>query len=223
MNKELSGFFKKYEALAAAAERAFSQVKSKYPDLVRCQQGCTDCCYALFDLSLIEAMYLKYHFDQMISGDLRAEIEEKANAADRRIYRIKKDAYKSVKNGTDENEVVQEMSRERVRCPLLTDADQCLLYPYRPIVCRIYGVPLAIGGKGFTCGKTGFKQGDAYPTINMDTIHSRLIKLSEEFVRAIDSKYDRLFDVLVPVSMALLTEYDDEYLGIPNKKEEKGD
>jgi len=33
------------------------------------------------------------------------------------------------------------------------------------------------------------------------------------------TKYDKLAEVLVPVSMALLTEYDEEYLGIVHPQE----
>lgn len=223
MNKELSVFFKKYEALAGAADRAFQKVKTDYSELVRCRPGCTDCCYALFDLTLIESLYIKHHFDETFSGEEKSSVVEKASQVDRQIYRLKKAAFKAVQDGADESKVVEKMARERIRCPLLTQQDRCGLYPYRPIACRIYGAPLAIGGKGRTCGLAGFEPGNEYPSINMDTIHIQLIRLSEEFVQVIESKHNGLFDILVPLSMALLTEFNAEYLGIANEEDGKGD
>ncbi len=214
MDIDFTPYFEKYEAIANKADAAFQRIQETYPDSVLCEPKCTDCCYALFDLSLIEAMYLNYHFKNNFSGQAIEDMLEKANQADRKIYKLKKQAYKATKEGKDEGAVVEEMAKERVRCPLLNEDNLCDLYPYRPIACRVYGVPLSIGGQGRTCGHSGFTQGESYPTVNMDTIHDQLLALSAEFVRSIGSKHVKMGDVLVPVSMALLTTYDEQYLGI---------
>lgn len=215
MNLDL--FFEKYESLAAKVEEAFKKVNEKHPDLVLCKPGCTDCCYALFDLTLVEAMYLNRKFNEKFppeNSGQRENILEKANRADRKVYKLKAAAYKEAKEGKDEEAVVEDMARKRIRCPLLNDEDLCDLYPYRPVACRIYGVPLAIGGQGRTCGFSGFQKGVAYPTVNMDIVHNQLLSISTELTQAIRSKHTGLSEVLVPVSMAILTEYNEEYLGI---------
>jgi len=215
-------FFKRYEALAGKADKAFAHVKERYPEAVRCAPGCADCCYALFDLTLIEALYINYHFNQQYNGKERDLLLEKANAADRKIHKIKKAAFRSTQAGEEEETVLKDVGQERIRCPLLNDEDQCDLYAYRPIACRVYGIPLAIGGKGHTCGRSGFVQGERYPTFNMDIVHEQLMALSAEFVQAIQSKHVKMADVLVPLSLALLTDYDDAYLGIgPSPSEGK--
>lgn len=223
MNIDLSAFFEKYEVLAGTADKAFQKVKADFPEMVRCRPGCTDCCSALFDLTLIEALYIKHHFDEKFSGEEKAALVEKANQVDRQIYRLKKAAFKAARDGEDESKIIEQMARVRIRCPLLTEQDRCGLYSYRPIACRIYGAPLSIGEKGRTCGLAGFERGKSYPSINMDAIHNQLIHLSEELVHAIGSKHDGLFDVLVPLSMTLLTEYNAEYLGVSNEEEGKGE
>ncbi|NOY70412.1 MAG: YkgJ family cysteine cluster protein [Deltaproteobacteria bacterium] len=220
---DLSVFFEKYETMAENAAMAFQKIRENFPDMVRCRPGCTDCCYALFDLTLIEALYIKRRFDEIFAEEEKTAMLEKANNANRQIYRLKKAAFKAVQDGKDETMVVENMAREKIKCPLLTEQDRCGLYPYRPIACKIYGAPLAIGGKGRTCGMAGFERGKSYPTINMDAIHDQLLRISEELVLAIGSKHDKLSEVLVPLSMALLTEYDAEYLGSANKEKEKGD
>lgn len=214
MKIDLTPYFKRYEALVAKADKAFAIVKDQFPEAVKCSPGCADCCYALFDLTLIEALYINHHFKQQYTGEEREALLEKANAADRKTYKIKKAAFKSTQEGAEEAEVLEEMGRERIRCPLLNDEDRCDLYAYRPIPCRVYGIPLAIGGKGHTCGLSGFIQGKNYPTFNQDIVHDQLMAMSAEFVQAIQSRHAKMADVLVPLSMALLTDYDEEYLGV---------
>ncbi len=217
---DFTQFFEQYEALAAKVGEAFKQVSDAHPDLVLCKPGCTDCCYALFDLTLVEALYINQKFNGTFTGAEREKMLEKANKADRQIYKLKKEAYQATKEGKDETAVVEDMGKKRVQCPLLNDNDLCDLYPHRPLACRIYGVPLAIGGTGRTCGLSGFVKGNKYPTVNMDIIHDQLLAISTELVRQLNTKRPALAEVLVPVSMAILTDYDNEYLGVP---EDKGD
>jgi len=223
MEIDFTPFFKRYEALVAKADKAFAHVKGQYPEEVKCTPGCADCCYALFDLTLIEALYINYHFKEQYKGAKREALLEKANAADRKIHKIKKEAFRATQEGKDEEKVLEDVAQERIRCPLLNDEDRCDLYAYRPIACRVYGIPLAIGGKGHTCGRSGFVQGKNYPTFNMDVVHEQLMALSAEFVQAIQSRHVKMADVLVPLSLALLTDYDEAYLGINDpSSEEKG-
>jgi Fe-S-cluster containining protein len=150
---------------------------------------------------------------------------EKANEADRKIYRIKRNAYKAAAAGRDEAKILNAMTTERVRCPLLNDANRCDLYPYRPITCRLYGIPTAINGVGQTCGLSGFEPGRPYPTVHIDIFYRRLYELSLEFIKAIRSRHIKMADMLIPLSMALITDFNDEYLGIgedDKKPEETG-
>jgi hypothetical protein len=90
-----------------------------------------------------------------------------------------------------------------------------------PITCRLYGIPTAIGGKGHTCGLSGFTKGKSYPTVNLDAIHQAflifLLNLSSISARNIQG----LSEMVVPLSMALLTVYDEEYLGIESDEKKK--
>ncbi len=214
MKKELMPYFEKYEALVSKAETVFEQVKSKFPDEVKCKEGCSDCCHALFDLTLVEALYINYRFNEKFDGNGKKDLLEKANKADRMIYKIKKAAFRSTQKGKDEEAIVEEVGQERIRCPLLGKEDLCEMYAFRPIACRVYGIPQAIGGKGRTCGFSGFKPGESYPTLNHDIIHDQLMTISSEIVQAIRSKHIQMEEVLVPLSMALITDYNEEYMGV---------
>ncbi len=207
-------YYRQYEALSQAADQVFEKVKAEYPDCVKCDRECADCCHALFDLTLIEAMYLNDRFKTRFEGqDLKAALE-KANRADRTIHKIKRDAYKELKAGKDEDDILAGLAEEKVRCPLLNDRDLCDLYDHRPITCRLYGIPTSIGGLGRTCSLSGFEAGKPYPTVDIDKIHGRLQAISGDLLRDINSRNIKLVDLLMPLSMALMTDFDETFLGL---------
>ena len=220
MSIDLTPYFKKYEALVAQSEEAFNRVKAAHAECVKCEEKCSDCCFALFDLTLIEALYLHQKFNEKYKGAAKVELVEKANRADRRIYKIKRQAFKELQSGRNEGELLAEMALERVRCPLLNEKDLCDLYDHRPLTCRFYGIPTAIGGAGHTCGKSGFKQGEQYPTVNLDAVHTQLQQISAELLRDIKSKNIKLVDLLVPLSSAMIMDFDDVFLGVADPPEE---
>jgi Fe-S-cluster containining protein len=211
-------FFKRYEAVVSMADNAFEKVRESHSECIKCKIHCSDCCHALFDLTLIEALYINHKANELFRDDKKSRLEEKADIADRAVFKLKKKAYKEFEGGKSEDEILKDMATKRLRCPLLNEEDKCDLYQFRPITCRLYGIPLSIGGKGHTCGVSGFQEGKEYPTVNMDIIQSRLYEISDAFVKSIGSKYAKLSEMLVPVSMAILNKYDKEYLGIPDKE-----
>ncbi len=215
MDLDLTPYFEKYEELARAADAVFDRVKSQHPDCVRCEAECADCCHALFDLTLIEALYLNHRFNERFDGKERERLLQGANKADRIVAKRKREAYRSVQEGEEETAVLEALGRDRVRCPLLNDQNLCDLYDHRPITCRLYGIPASVGGKGRSCSLSGFEAGEAYPTVNIDAIHTRLQELSATLLKDLKAANVKLADLLVPLSMALLTDYDDAYFGIP--------
>jgi hypothetical protein len=94
------------------------------------------------------------------------------------------------------------------------------MYDNRPVTCRLYGVPTEIGGLSHTCGLTGFTKGKSYPTVHMDKMNQQLFALAVALVRDMDSKYAQLSELVMPVSAALLTEFDDAFLGIGDAQED---
>lgn len=214
MHKDFSEFFIRYEALVREVDAVFERVKAEHGDAVTCSVGCCDCCYALFDLSLVEAMYLNHHFRERFQGMERTTILDRADAADRAAYKFKRQIYKASEEGKPAAEILADVAKMRIRCPLLNDDNQCDLYDKRPVTCRLYGIPTAIGGESRTCGLTNFQEGVNYPTVNVEVIQDKLMLLSQALVDSLNTKHASLAEVLVPVSMALMNQYDDEYLGI---------
>ncbi|MGD8834660.1 MAG: YkgJ family cysteine cluster protein [Desulfobacteraceae bacterium] len=215
-------YFEKYKALVNQVDAVFDKVEREYSECVACKKGCADCCHALFDLTLIEAIFIKSQFDKLIPQPLRDQIINRANESDRKVYKLKRTASKAYQEGKPEQEILEDMAHQRIRCPLLDDQNKCELYESRPITCRLYGIPTVIGDKAHTCGISHFEKGKQYPTVKLDAIQQKLYKISLDLARDIKSSYPKLAELLVPLSMALLTNYDDEYLGVESSEKTDG-
>ena len=219
MIPELEHVFKKYEAFVEQLDGVFETVRQQYSDCVKCKLECADCCHALFDLSLVEALYINSKFFETVVGEKKSEILDTANKTDRQTYQLKRKAFKAVESGEKSEELVLlEMAAERIRCPLLNKDNQCDLYASRPVTCRLYGIPTAIGGRGHTCGLSAFNTGESYPTVNLEQVHAKLHELSCEILEVLRSTHVKMGDVLMPLSMALLTVFDEAYLGVDADK-----
>jgi Fe-S-cluster containining protein len=211
MNLDLSQFFTEYESLVAQVDAVFKKVSDNYAAEVRCKEGCSDCCHALFDVTLIEAMYLNAKFSELDEIS-RNEMLIEADKADRKANVLKKKISKEASQA-DHSEILLRTAKERIRCPLLNSSDKCSLYAYRPITCRIYGVPLEIGGRSHTCGLSGFEPGRPYPAVKLERIQDMLLSLSNRILDTVGSRYADFRLMHVPVSTALMTVYSDEFFG----------
>ncbi len=225
MALDFSPFFARYEAILDKVDQAFAQIQAQTGDNVRCAKGCSDCCYALFDLSLVEALYINHHFLKAYSGMEKNEIMERADKADREVNRIKRQLFKATQQGTPSAEILEKVSQTRLRCPLLGKDDLCVLYDHRPLTCHAYGVPTAIGSEVHSCGKSGFEAGKPYPTIHIEKLQDSLMTISHELAKSINSRYKELGSLLIPPSMALITSFDEDYLGArePGEKQPEPD
>lgn len=222
MIPDLTPIFQEYERLRGSADALFEKIRGDFPSCVTCREGCSDCCNALFDVPLVEAMYINKAFGEKFGyGPERSAILERASETDRRLTRIKRDLFRAEKAGEAPEKIMEDAARMKSRCPLLDGDERCALYEARPITCRVYGVPTAISGRGHVCGLAAFEKGTSYPTVFMDKIYERLDGLSRDIQQAVGSRFTELHNVYVPLSMTLLTRYDEAYLGIGPAPREK--
>lgn len=150
-------------SLFGAIEQAFASVSKAHPEAVACGKGCADCCHAVFDVSLVEAVNLLAGLQQLSPG-VRRQISEAAHAAHPSWSQ-------AMVSGVDP-------SLARIRCPLLDEQGICVCYEARPVNCRTYGIPTVIDGKGHVCGFSGFEPGRTYPTVNLASLQRVLHDLS---------------------------------------------
>ncbi len=191
--------FEEYEKLATGADRAFQKVQQEHDACVKCEAGCSDCCNAVFGIFPIEAMYLNRHF-----GDLGEEAKQQAlkqgEIADRELLEMQKQLERC---GDDQDGINRVMAGTRVRCPLLTEEQKCLIYDHRPVTCRAYGIPTRVGGKARACWKAGFESGKTYPVFDLDAMYRELYRLSGEALQMAGETDPEKAGLLVSISQAI--------------------
>jgi Fe-S-cluster containining protein len=186
-------------ALVAEADAAFDEMRADHGTAIRCKAGCSDCCHAVFGLFPIEAAVLKERFDALPRGERRAALQ-RCGKADRAFARLRQ---KWTAVGADPGTNGSDPARERIPCPLLAEDERCILYSHRPVTCRVYGIPTLIRGKVRVCGKSGFRQGTAYPVFDLDAAYARLHALSRELLADMGAKAPGKASLLFAVSRVI--------------------
>jgi Fe-S-cluster containining protein len=210
--------FEPYDELIVKADDAFDRMTDEFPASMKCKRQCSDCCHAVFGLFLIEAIFLKRDFDKLSE-------EEKEGAflrgmeADKELEKLER----TLKEFADDPQMSSySLAKARVRCPLLNDHDECILYPYRPITCRVYGIPTMIHGVPRVCGKAGFEKEQAYPTFSMDKMQEELYELSKELVKSSGVEDDQQASLLFSISKVIRTPVEQLIKEIPVAFDEPG-
>jgi Fe-S-cluster containining protein len=168
---------------------------------VKCKTGCSDCCHAIFGLFLIEAAYIQEQFKRL-DRKVRREILSNAEKYEKALQKVEE---RLQAHEDDPHMKSYALSKERVRCPLLNQNDECIIYPHRPITCRVYGIPTAIQGKARVCGKAAFERGESYPTFDLDGCYKELYQLSKELLVQMGQSDMEKASLLISVAKVLKT------------------
>jgi len=193
--------FRSYELLVNKADATFRDVGKKYSDCIKCERRCADCCHAVFGLFFIEAAYLKHHFERLDETSARDALL-RCNNMERDLKRLE---IRMQRCEEDPRMQAYVLASERIRCPLLDRNLECILYPYRPITCRVYGIPTKIHGEARVCGKAGFQKGKNYPVFDLDALYRDLFSLSQELLRDGGCDDPDRASLLISVSKAIRT------------------
>lgn len=178
----VENLFSQYADIARKADVLFKTIQEKYPASVRCRVRCSDCCHAIFGVFPIEAANINHHFNRL-ERKTRRDALRRGEKAEADMLRAK-DRLKVFDE--DPKMKVFGLGKQRVRCPLLQDTDECVLYDNRPVICRIYGVPYTLrkGKKevSYVCGISKFEEKASYAAVKLDNIYQQLVKLSMDLM-----------------------------------------
>ena len=199
----LDDLFSKYAQEAQKADHLFKTIQEKYPLSVQCRIHCCDCCHAIFGVFPIEAAYINYHFNRL-ERKIRRDVLRRAEKAETDVLKAKD----TLKVFEDKPQMkVYGLGKQRVRCPLLTEKEECSLYEKRPIICRIYGVPFSLKNgdkeKAYACGVSDFQTKVSYPTVKLYKIYDELCKLSQELFKKTHSAHLEKAAFMLPLSRIL--------------------
>lgn len=151
MKKPLDKILQDYAALLSSVDRWFARSMAAAGDAVVCSKGCSDCCRGLFDITLLDACLLKRGFELLPAPD-RDRSAAKARARIGALQAVRPDlVHPYLLNIWPEDEWEELMPDEdETPCPLLGEDGTCLVYDYRPMTCRLHGLPLVdVSGEVF--------------------------------------------------------------------------
>ena len=133
----------RYSNLLQEVDQWFAGCVQRHEELIICAKGCSSCCRGLFDITLLDALYLRSGFN-LLSEDLQNSIRLKAKkqleplAARWPIF-----ISPWILNSIPETEWDDLMPEDdETPCPLLSETGHCLVYANRPMTCRLNGIPL---------------------------------------------------------------------------------
>ncbi len=134
---DLSPYFADYEALVRKIEEELKNLKEPDKVKVRCGRETMDCCFEYFELQLIEVIYLINKTNKTLTSETRLEVIAEAVNISKKAKDLRR--FLCQNNRSDRADLVDAYRGKNILCPLNKDS-KCILYPYRPIRCRLHGV-----------------------------------------------------------------------------------
>ena len=141
--RSLDNLLDVYGRLLATVEEWFARSISRDGRNIACAGGCSRCCRGLFDITLLDALYLRRGFD-LLGTRLRWPALSRAAgrlASLRLLWPDLGPPYLLNVRPEEEWDVLMPDDDE-TPCPLLGEGGLCLLYRFRPMTCRLHGIPL---------------------------------------------------------------------------------
>lgn len=147
----MNNILKQYGELLATVDRWFAACAVQSGEEITCGSGCSECCRGLFDITLLDAWYLKYGFDRL-DHYVKAAVLAKAKKRLATMHDAWPDFAPPYILNYRPEEAWEELmpDDDETPCPLVAENGMCLVYGYRPMTCRLHGIPLVdVSGEVF--------------------------------------------------------------------------
>jgi len=133
----------RYGQLLQEVDRWFSGCIRRHGDRIACGRGCSACCRGLFDITILDALYLRSGIDtlpEVVQRSLRLKALDRLAA----LTACNPSFVEPwTLNHIPEEEWEELMPEEdETPCLLLAEDGSCLAYDQRPMTCRLNGIPL---------------------------------------------------------------------------------
>jgi Fe-S-cluster containining protein len=203
-----------YQRLLETIDQWFTDCQSISKSEISCRRSCTGCCRGLFDISLLDAGLLQHGFS-LLDEAQRQPIITKAEArlaALQHQWPELKAPY--ILNNLPDSQWQEMPEEDETPCPLLSDDGLCLVYKFRPMTCRLHGLPnIDISGESFSdefCS-LNFRQTDPLNKLELrwkfrDTFNKEFDLLAQ-FSQQLTGTRRLELDTFIP--LALLIDFDE--------------
>ena len=127
-----------YRDILKRADAFFGTVVASQPQNLQCGQGCSLCCYGLFEVGSGDVPVIADGLASLHPAR-RAMIVRRARAL------LESTAHPDLRESSAEEKEAFFDRTASVPCPALSDQGVCQIYESRPLVCRTFGLPLRNG------------------------------------------------------------------------------
>lgn len=155
----------RYGMLLHEVDQWFSACVERYPAHICCTSGCAGCCRGLFDITILDALYLRRGVDEL-PRELRTALEEQS----RHLLGAAASRHASfsfpwfLNHIPDEEWQLIMPEDDPAPCVLLGADGLCQVYRFRPMTCRLHGIPLY--------DLSGQEHSDEWCTLNFRRAHA---------------------------------------------------
>jgi len=114
-----------------------------HAEQIVCHRGCSACCRGLFDITLLDALYLKNGFELLpvhIQSAIRSKAMSRLNPLSERWPLFCASWLLNTIPESEWDDIMPE--DDETPCILLSEEGTCLVYDHRPMTCRLNGIPL---------------------------------------------------------------------------------
>jgi Fe-S-cluster containining protein len=138
----MNAILERYGDLLREVDQWFAACLQSHANLINCRRGCSACCRGLFDITILDALYLRSGFD-LLPADVQLGLRLKAgDRLDRLTSRWPSFTAPWILNNIPEPEWLEMMPEDdETPCLLLGKEGGCLVYEHRPMSCRLNGIP----------------------------------------------------------------------------------
>lgn len=202
-----------YRALLGEIDVWFESCLQSAPvGMLACRQGCSACCRGLFDITLLDAFLLKEGFaglPEAMQAQVLARCRSRLPELQLRWPQLHPPY---LLNALPDDSWTAMPEEDATPCPLLGGDGLCLIYPFRPMTCRLHGLPnVDLSGEDFSTALCTLHPGDPH-TLPADVLRwpfrdafTREIALLRAFTLQLTGTPTSEADTFIP--LALLADY----------------
>lgn len=203
--------FTEYKNLLGEIDRWFSRCQEQHSKEITCRDGCSECCRGLFDITILDATLLQSGFAELPATDKAAVLHKAEGVLQAIRANWPEFSQPYILNYRSDEEQERLLASDNdTPCVLLDPAGRCLLYEYRPLTCRLHGLPLIdVSGRVVEsewCTKN-FPGADPLQLTDLRGEFERLLYLEAELGRAFTGELLGValneLDTVIPTALLL--------------------
>jgi Fe-S-cluster containining protein len=148
--QQLASTLHAYRQLLDEVDAWFTSCLKSGGSSLACRGGCSACCRALFDITLLDAWLLREAFAGL-AADVQAQVRNRCQPRRSELLDRWPDLHNPyLLNALPEEEWRSMSEEDPTPCPLLDENGFCLVYMSRPLICRLHGLPnIDVSGEDF--------------------------------------------------------------------------